>query len=172
MSEWIEVDGYISGGNGSAGPMGGLMGAMSGLLGRGAQGGNPETYQECQRWIRVDRIDEIFYERHDFPLATPPPEPRIRRVNAENTENSEPEHPVPAMAPAGMWIVNTTTRYHVLDEEQARQVTQKTQEFNPVARAINRLADEIALKPAHQEGSMVGTARQDFVDSLTNSRLV
>jgi hypothetical protein len=158
---FIEVDGYIS----SSGTIPSGIGMMLGGLGSLFSSNSSESYVPCKRWVRVSRVDDISFEQHDIELKRAPAQPRLRRADDQGEEPPlEPEEPAP-MAPAGWWITLGTMRFHVFDSEAAEALT-KSRDQSEIAKAVLRLADEIALKPSNQDGRMVSEAKSDFGSRL------
>ena len=160
--KYIAVDGYIQQGAsvGNGGLMSMVMGAMSADEG-------PQIWIPCQKWIEKDSIKEISFEKHDITLKVEKKQPRPQRVEegqANQEEEKKEEEDEIMIAPSGWWIKSGITKvinYHVEDMEEGQELTQM-EETNPIADAIIRLADEIALKPTSIPGSEMMLAKEHF----------
>lgn len=164
LPRFIEIDGTIPSNGvipGMIDGMGGLMGMILGGMNTKKQG---EKFTPCKKWIRVSRFEDIEY--HDSPIE-------LRRPVVANNSNEPAEDETsdtPEFAPAGWWVSINSHRCHVADhqaEAMERIVTQP--QTDRVAQALYRLAEEIALKPANQNGSLVESFASHF-DQLSGSK--
>jgi hypothetical protein len=158
---FLEVDGFIKSGISSG--VGVLLGGLGSLFNSdGLNGG--ESYVQCRRWIRISRIEEIFFEDQEIVLSSPP---RLRRAREDAEEAEQQQHAeiTPSKAPNGWWVTLGAMRYHVFDTDAAKALTTMKNE-SEIAKSVMRLAEEIAYKPANQNGSVVNAANSHYLQTL------
>lgn len=139
----------------------------------------PNIYQPPQQPVLVDFGDgNVLPRRPDdnldgianllnrfHPPQLPSNAPRLRDDNGiEDNDDLEDEEKL-IYAPYGWWILTrsgvTTTKYRCAKPEQIQTLIDK-KSYDETAVAINRLADEIALKPSTQMGSLVLDAAERY----------
>lgn len=168
---FVEVDGEIYRGDKT-----GVSSSILQALQRSASK-NVDTsieYKKCRKWIKISLIDEIFFEENEFEIVRFTPQPQAPQVvpffrDDHDEVIAPPEQvleEVVRYAPKGWWInysiSNVTFTYHVKDENIITQILSNKQPLSDVAKSINRLADEIALKPATEDGSEFKEAYSRF----------
>ena len=128
-------------------------------------------YRKCKKWIKISLIDEIFFEENMFEIVrfTPQAPQPVPFFHGDDEVFALPEQvleEVVRYAPKGWWInysvSNVTFTYHVKDESIITQILSNKPPLSDVAQAINRLADEIALKPATEDGNEFKEAYSRF----------